>query len=72
MGFIDMFDASGAASDEDQPIGVDQHHADTRPVGQIFITRHSVNASSGHPGKGRPNRGCNSPLSSDGEQLARF
>src|ERR1700756_5547873 len=39
-------DAAGAAADEDQPALVDQHHADAGPVGQIFVTRHSVKAAS--------------------------
>src|SRR5581483_4347564 len=44
MGVVDMLDARGAAADEDQPVLVDQHHADAGPVGQIFVTRHSVKA----------------------------
>ena len=45
MGFVDMLDAAGAASDEDQPVWVDQHHADAGSVGQVFVSRHSVKAS---------------------------
>jgi hypothetical protein len=45
MGFVDMFDAAGAAADEDQPGCVDQHHADAGAIGQVFVARHSVNAS---------------------------
>src|SRR6516164_4747874 len=44
MGLLHMLDAAGAPPDEDQPILVDQHHADTGPVGQILVARHSVKA----------------------------
>jgi hypothetical protein len=42
---IDVLDAAGAPTDEDQPRCVDQHHADACSIGQIFVTRHSVKAS---------------------------
>src|SRR5258708_3135478 len=42
MGFIDMLDSAGAATDEDQPRCVDQHHADACSVGQVFVARHAV------------------------------
>jgi hypothetical protein len=45
MGFVDMLDTAGSATDEDQPGCVDQHHTDTGSIGQVFVTRHSVNAS---------------------------
>src|SRR5258708_27615687 len=39
---VDVFDASGAATDEDKPGCVDQHHADACSIGQVFVTRHLV------------------------------
>src|SRR6266478_5764065 len=48
VGFVDVFDAAGAATDEDEPFRVDQHHADACSVGQVFVARHSVKASCGH------------------------
>src|SRR5258706_10760967 len=45
VGFVDVFNAAGAATDEDEPFGVDQHHADACSVGQVFVARHSVKAS---------------------------
>src|ERR1700682_3196235 len=48
---IDMFDAAGAATDEDQPGCVDQHHADACSIGQVFVARHSVKASYGPYGR---------------------
>src|SRR6185312_1944864 len=51
MRLIDMLDAAGAAPDEDQPVLVDQHDADAGSIGQILVTRHSVNASRGHATK---------------------
>jgi hypothetical protein len=45
MGFVDMLDAAGATTDEDEPGCVDQHHTDTGSIGQVFVTRHSVKAS---------------------------
>jgi hypothetical protein len=45
MGLVDMLDATGAPTDENQSCGIDQHHADASPVGQILVARHSVNAS---------------------------
>ena len=37
-----MLDAAGAAADEDEPICVEQHHADAGAIGQVFVARHSV------------------------------
>src|SRR6266849_1388679 len=48
VGFVDVFDAAGAATDEDEPCRVDQHHADACSIGQVFVARHSVKASCGH------------------------
>src|SRR5260221_12522730 len=48
VGFVDVFDAAGAATDEDEPFRVDQHHADACSVGQVFVAPHSVKASSRH------------------------
>src|ERR1700761_5414509 len=45
MSFVDMLDAAGPATDEDEPGCVHQHHADTGSIGQVFVTRHSVRAS---------------------------
>src|SRR5579872_131966 len=42
MGLVDMLDAARAATDEDQPLLVDQHHADAGSIGQIFIARHAA------------------------------
>src|SRR5258706_8641996 len=54
VGLVDMFDAAGAATDEDQPGCVDQHHADACSIGQVFIARHSVKASlRSHASSGR-------------------
>src|SRR5262249_21052159 len=44
MAVVDMLDARGAATDEDQPVLVAQHHADAGSVVQIIVTRHSVDA----------------------------
>src|ERR1700756_5357179 len=63
MGFVDMLDAAGASTDEDQPALVDQHHADAGPVGQIFVTRHSVKAST---------QVCPATSSNPGRTLAGF
>src|SRR6185503_14066422 len=40
VGFIDMFDAAGAAANEDQSGRIDQHHADAGPVRQVLVARH--------------------------------
>src|ERR1700712_4005337 len=42
MGLVDVLDAAGAATDEDQPGCVDQHHADACAIGQVVVTRHLV------------------------------
>src|ERR1700688_396681 len=51
VGVVDMFDAAGAASDEDEPCRGDQHHADACSIGQVFVARHSVRASPRHMGR---------------------
>ena len=38
----DVLDAAGAPADEDEPVPVEQHHADAGPVGQVLVARHSV------------------------------
>src|SRR4051812_47073914 len=43
-GVIDMLDAAGAATDKDEPRFIDQHHADTGSIGQVFVAGHSVSA----------------------------
>src|ERR1041385_7802923 len=46
MGLTDTRDAaSGAPTDEDETLRIDQHHADAGPIGQILVARHSVDAS---------------------------
>src|SRR5262245_10470571 len=42
MGLVDMLNASGAPADEDQPLLVEQHDADTGSVGQIIVMYHSA------------------------------
>src|SRR5450759_3785640 len=49
VSLVDVFDAAGAATDKDEPCGVDQHHANACSIGQVFVARHSVEASCGHP-----------------------
>src|SRR2546423_6979772 len=43
--FVHMLDAAGAATDEDEPRWVDQHHADACSIGQVFVARHPPRAS---------------------------
>src|SRR5215470_2656426 len=51
MVVVDMLDPAGAPADEDEPVTVEQHHADTGPVGQLFVARHSVRAPGNQTGK---------------------
>src|SRR5262245_30328444 len=53
MVVVDMLDAAGAPADEDEPVAVEQHHADTGPVGQIFVARHSVGTPGHQAGKAK-------------------
>src|ERR1700676_1466029 len=48
VGFVDVFDAARAAANENEPCGVDQHHADACSIGQVFVARHSLKASCDH------------------------
>jgi len=43
--------AAGAPANEDEPFAVEQHHADTGPVGQVFVARHSVRTPDNQTGK---------------------
>src|SRR5580692_1335813 len=63
MGFVDMFDATGAATDKGQPGCVDQHNADAGSIGQVFVARHSVQASCSdmEPKLSQP-AGCLTPI----------
>src|SRR6266849_6107053 len=56
MAFVDMLDAAGPATDENQPGRVEQHDADTGAVRQVLVTRHSVSASCGRQSQGLPPR----------------
>src|SRR5436190_14275708 len=67
MGIVDMLDTAGATADEHKPSRVEQHHADTGPVGQVFVARHSVTAPYNQTGAAsgvcaRANRVVSSPI----------
>src|SRR5262249_27646229 len=51
MVLVDMLDAAGATADEDEPVAVEQHHADAGPIGQVFVARHSVRTPDNQTGK---------------------